>query len=104
MNTDLNIIEARFKSVLKAAPLLLGNHAVNFFLDSFKRQAWLGNRLQPWAKRRQNKRRPGRAILEDSGRQRRSIHITNIIGPQVTIGTDVPYAKAHNEGFWNGNY
>ena len=43
------------------APGMLGNDAVNFFLDSFKRQAWLGSRLEPWAKRRNNKRRPGRA-------------------------------------------
>lgn len=99
MKTDLNNLQARFKQVLIAAPRVLGNHSVNFFLDSFKRQAWLGTRLQPWAKRRNNKRRPGRAILVDSGRLRRSIRITNIAGPQVTIGTNVPYAKAHNEGF-----
>jgi phage gpG-like protein len=30
---------------------------------------------------------------------RRSIRITGISAGTVTIGTDVPYAKAHNEGF-----
>jgi hypothetical protein len=38
----LNKIEAHFKEVLNYAPGLLGNDAVNFFLDSFKRQGWAG--------------------------------------------------------------
>lgn len=81
------------------APGLLGNHAVNFFLDRFKQQAWLGNTLQPWRARRKGAKRPGRAILIDSGRLRRSIRITQITNGIVKIGTDVPYAKAHNNGF-----
>lgn len=99
MNTPINNLQSRFKQVLLYAPGMLGNDAVNFFLDSFKRQAWLGSRLEPWAKRRNNKRRPGRAILVDTGRLRRSIRITKVSQGNVTIGTDVPYAKAHNEGF-----
>lgn len=92
--------EQHFKDVLQYAPGMLGNDAVNFFLDSFKRQAWLGNNLQPWAKRRNNKgRNSGRAILVDTGRLRRSIRIIGVSAGAVTIGTDVPYAKAHNEGF-----
>ncbi len=96
---NLNDLQSRFKQLLLYAPGMLGNDAVNFFLDSFKRQAWLGNRLEPWAKRRVNKRRPGRAILVDTGRLRRSIRITRVSQGNVYIGTDVPYAKAHNEGF-----
>jgi phage gpG-like protein len=98
-NFNLKATEAHFKQVLLYAPAMLGNDAVNFFLDNFKRQGWLGNRLEPWKKRKRNKKRPGRAILVDSGRLRRSIRITSIHAGTVTIGTDVPYAKAHNEGF-----
>lgn len=96
----LNAVEKHFKQVLQYAPGMLGNDAVNFFLDSFHRQAWIGNSVEPWRQRRGNsKRNKGRAILVQSGRLRRSIRITGISGGIVTIGTDVPYAKAHNEGF-----
>lgn len=96
----LNAVEKHFKQVLQYAPGMLGNDAVNFFLDSFQRQGWLGNSVEPWRQRRGNsKRNKGRAVLVQSGRLRRSIRITGISGGVVTIGTDVPYAKAHNEGF-----
>ena len=102
-NFELAEIEAKFKSVLTYAPAMLGNDAVNFFLDSWKRQAWLGDTLEPWQPRRNvnwggRKNNKGRAILVQSGRLRRSIRITSIQGLRVTIGTDVPYARAHNEG------
>lgn len=96
----LKQVEAHFKAVLGYAPGMLGNDAVNFFLDSFKRQGWLGSSFEPWAKRKSNaKRNKGRSILIDTARLKRSIRITGISAGVVTIGTDVPYAKAHNEGF-----
>lgn len=56
---------------------MMGNDAIDFFLDSFKRQAWLEDSLKPWVKRQNNKgSRNGRAVLVDSGRLGRSIRIT----------------------------
>lgn len=99
-NFNLNAIERHFKQVLLYAPGLLGNDAVNFFLDSWKRQGWLNYSNTAWRQRSKNsKRNKGRAILVDSGRLRRSIRIVKITGGAVTIGTDVPYARMHNEGF-----
>lgn len=93
-------IEQHFRQVLMYAPTMLGNDAVNFFLDSWKRQGWLGDGLQPWRKRSSKaKRNSGRAILMDTGRLRRSIRIISVSTGTVTVGTDVPYARAHNEGF-----
>ena len=100
----LNAVERHFKQVLQYAPGMLGNDAVNFFLDRFKEQAWLGTSREPWQKRKaftawgKTPRNKGRAILIDTGRLRRSIRITQVSQMTVTIGTDVPYAKAHNEG------
>lgn len=97
---NISAQEQHFRKVLQYAPGMLGNTAVNFFLDRFRYQNWLGNATEPWAQRRSRKgRNAGRAILVQSGRLRRSIRITRISGLQVAIGTDVPYAKAHNEGF-----
>jgi phage gpG-like protein len=103
-NFDLNKIEKHFKEVIKYAPAMLGNDAVNFFLDRFREQAWLGSYREPWKQRKEitkwgiTPRNKGRALLVDTGRLRRSIRVTDVHFGAVTIGTDVPYAKAHNEG------
>jgi phage gpG-like protein len=102
MSKRFNIAEQEqhFKRVLSYAPGMLGNTAVNFFLDRFRGQNWIGSTTEPWRKRKiNNKQSQGRALLIKSGRLRRSIRITRISGLTVVIGTDVPYAKAHNEGF-----
>jgi len=97
---NLSATEQHFKKVLQYAPGMLGNMAVNFFLDRFRYQNWLGYSTEPWQQRRTNSRRnKGRALLVQSARLKRSIRITRISGLTATIGTDVPYARAHNEGF-----
>lgn len=96
----LNRFEKHYRNVMMYAPVMLGNDAVNFFLDSFKRQGWQGSYMQPWRARRSNTRRNrGRALLIQTGRLKRSIRVTGTTGGVVRIGTDVPYAKTHNEGF-----
>lgn len=105
MNNDkfpLHTIADHFAKVLRTAPRLLGNDALNFFLDSFKRQGWQGATFQPWAARKNKTNNKGRAILVQSGRLRRSPRIISTTAETATIGTDVPYAQAHNEGF-NGS-
>jgi len=92
---------SKFKGVMLRLPLLVGNEAVNFTLNNFQMQGFMGNTFQPWATRRtgwKRDKRKGRALLIDSGRLRRSIRITRITTDSVAIGTDVKYAKAHNEG------
>lgn len=90
--------------VLKRAPVLLGNEALNFFLDRFKDQAWLGSSKEKWAPRKKVSKwgkktaRNNRNILIDSGRLRRSVRIIRTGALDVTLGSDVPYARAHNEG------
>lgn len=92
--------ESHFKQVLQYAPGMLGNDAVNFFLDRFKYQNWLDSSTESWRARKRNiGRNKGRALLIQSGRLRRSIRITRINGLTAYIGSDVPYARAHNEGF-----
>lgn len=84
--------------VVNVLPTKLGAEAVNFSLQRFRSQNWKGTSRQPWKQRKVKKAR-GRAILIQSGRLRRSIRILNERKGSVTIGTDVPYAEAHNEGF-----
>lgn len=104
MANNLRNQAAGFRRVIQYAPGILANDALNFFLDSFKKQGWLGTTFTPWPARKvatkwgKTKRNKGRAILIDSGRLRRSLRITRVSQGSAYIGTDVPYAKAHNEG------
>lgn len=105
-NADLpiKILQQRFKSVLIRLPLIVGNEVRNFSLDNFRRQAWLGDTLQPWPMRKKVSKwgkataRPKRALLVDKGRLRRSIRVIQANWELVSVGTDVPYARAHNDG------
>ncbi len=100
----LKQVEQHFKEVLLRAPVFLANDAVNFFLDRFKEQAWLGDTREVWKPRKahtkwgKTPRNNGRAILVDTGRLRRSIRTISVSSMSAVVGTDVPYAQAHNEG------
>lgn len=101
-------VEEHFRKVLLYAPGMMANDARNFFLDRFKEQAWLGDSRQPWKPRKAvtkwgpTKRNNGRAILVLDGILRNSIRITQVGSLQATIATNVPYARAHNEGLRAG--
>lgn len=95
---NLRATEAHFKRVLLYAPGMLGNEAVNFFNNSFRLQGWLGTRFDPW-RRRRSRKQAGRAVLIKTGRLRRGTRIVSNSAGVVRIGNDVPYARAHNEGF-----
>jgi len=99
------VIERRIKTVLRTLPPKVGQEVVNFALDNFRQQAFTGDTIERWRPRKKTTRwgqkvkRPGRSLLVLSGRLRRSIRVTSASWDRVTIGTDVPYAKAHNDGF-----
>jgi phage gpG-like protein len=96
----IKMLQSRFKSVLIRLPILIGNVAVNFSLDNFRRQGFLGHTLERWPARRKGWRKANRngAILIKSGALRRSVRIVGVTSTSVVIGSDVKYAKAHNEG------
>lgn len=92
-------LQAKLTKSLSILPTVLGNEAVNWTKDNFRRQGYPGNGFQAWKARSSNaKRNSGRALLIDSGRLSRSPRIMNTGPLQVDIGTDVPYARAHNQG------
>lgn len=84
----------RIYSVHQRLGPLIGNAVVNDSLDNFATQSF---DKKPWAKRKRDKE-PGRAILVKSGRLRRSPRIIASSPTSVTVGTDVPYARIHNDG------
>lgn len=98
-----NNIQLRLNAVqtaLKNLPQKVGAQVVLFTKQRFREQAWVDTTTQPWAKRKPGaKRDKGRAILKDTGRLQRSVRVISVTPGSVVIGTDVPYAQAHNEGF-----
>lgn len=97
---DLHRQREVLRKQLQTLPVKVGDIAVNFFKARFREQGWRNVYLKGWKQRSPKaKRNKGRAILIDSGRLRRSIRIAKINAMEVTIGTDVPYARMHNEGF-----
>lgn len=102
-NLSIKELESRFRGVLVRLPAIAGNEVVNFALDNFKKQGFQGDTFQAWKPRKRNTKwntniREGRSILVKSGQLRRSIRITQINTQSVTVGSNVPYAKTHNEG------
>lgn len=86
-------------------PNLIATQAVNFSKERFRSQNWVGDTTQPWKARKpkswgkETKRRSQRAVLTDKGRLRRSIRKISSSPDLIVIGTDVEYARAHNEGY-----
>ncbi len=80
---------------------------VAFTKQRFQQQAWIDNgteawqrrsRRKPWTNKGKARSNAGRALLIQSGRLRRSIRIINTTSNSVTIGSDTPYARLHNDG------
>ncbi|TNE29190.1 MAG: hypothetical protein EP346_06930 [Bacteroidetes bacterium] len=85
------------KATLKRTPRLVGQESVRFFRRSFDRQGFVDSGLKRWPARLKSED-AGRSILVKSGRLRDSIRVISATSRRVQVGTDVPYAAAHNEG------
>lgn len=83
-------------------PTRLATLAVAFSKERFVQQNWIDSSVEAWRprsrKRRGGKRRQSGAVLVDSGRLKRSIRAISVSKNKIVIGTDVPYAQAHNDG------
>lgn len=75
----------------------LGEESLKFFKKSFNKQGWEDVVLEKWKKRKKPK--PKHPILVKSGNLKRSIAILKTTSYTIVLGTNIPYAKIHNEGF-----
>lgn len=102
MSQQINFMEIkiRVEQRIKGLANKIGTEAVSFTKDNFRSQGFRDTTLNPWQNRKSGaKRNNGRALLVQSGRLKRSIRKLRISSHSVTIGSDVPYASAHNDGF-----
>lgn len=90
-----------YKAFKKSLAVNIGEEAINFAKDNFRRQGFKDAILMKWRRRKSGApRNQGRAILVDTGQLKRSIRITRISpgGNRIYIGSNVKYAQIHNEG------
>ena len=93
-------MEAKLQSTLATLPAMAGAIVVEHSDQAFVQQGWTDRTLEPWTPRQsEDAKSQGRAILVLTGRLRSSIRVVSTTHDSVTIGTNVPYAKVHNEGF-----
>lgn len=96
----LDAIKKMEKEVLKYEatifPMMAAKKGLRFIDDNFRNQSWAGLPNIAWQRRKGN-RDSGRALLIKKGTLRRSFQAQTQVG-QARIFTEVPYAKAHNEG------
>ncbi len=100
---DYILMLDRVSKVVDKLPARAATEAVNFSKERFRAQNWVDNTTEPWKKRKpvkgESNRRTGRAVLTDTGRLKRSIRKVRVTKTSAVIGTDVPYAKANNDGY-----
>ncbi len=95
----MNKLERLMQYIERDVPTVLGVEAVNHFKESFQNEGFTDSSLQKWASRKTKRSggTNGQKILSQSGELADSIDY-EVQGNNVTIFTDKPYAKIHNEG------
>lgn len=93
----MKVLAQELKQLQRDAPRYIGDLAVNHFNENFQREGFVDDTLQPWPPREKDKDE-GRAILFKTGQLRKSIRVVRKSSQEVVIGSDIKYAKVHNEG------
>lgn len=93
-SNDYVAIFDRIHTTVKQLPSRVAVLAVNFSKERFEKKDWHDDVPQLW---KETKKKRGSTLVA-SGRLRRSIRKVRVTASQVTIGTDAPYARAHNDG------
>jgi len=91
-------ITPRLAEVMNFLPDVMATTSLNFFKDSFRRQGWRDKGLKRWTPRKDGSR-PGGATLIKRGHLRNSLRKIMVSLKRTEVGTNLPYAAAHNEGF-----
>ena len=97
----------RLTKLYNRFPDIAAIEAVNFSKERFVRKNWLDKSPKAWKARKpspewhseeQKKAASRGSLMVKSGRLKRSVRKIAVTRNSVTIGTDVPYAEAHNDG------
>ncbi len=92
-------IRAKLERRLDVIPHKMGLVALRFIDDNFAREGWRDNGLSSWPMRKDNEGK-GRSLLigKGGGHLRRDIRVVRETRDHVIVGTELPYARIHNQG------
>ncbi|WP_042367895.1 phage virion morphogenesis protein [Bacteroides neonati] len=90
---DFNRICLNIERAVQRIPAKAAKKAVEFSKERFIKKNWVDRQEKPWVK---TKKKGGSTLIK-SGRLKGSIHDLHIGINYAIIGTDVPYARAHND-------
>lgn len=90
----------KFRGIYARAPRAVGSMAVRKFKQNFQKQGWTpDNVTMPWKNRAaKDRKKARRALLIKTGALRRSVRIITMGNGWVKVGSNLEYAKIHNEG------
>lgn len=91
---ELSRICANVERAISIIPQKAAVIAVNFSKERFVKKNWLDTTETTWKKTKKGK---GSTLIK-SGRLKRSIRKVHVGADYAIIGTDVPYARIHNDG------
>jgi len=103
----LQMAQVKLQKSLNDFVVVMGTDAKNHFVRSFRNQGFEDASVEKWEprKRATYRRKSGkvvddtnRAILVKTGDLRRSIKVLNKSYRSITLGSDLPYSKIHNDG------
>lgn len=118
-----DIIKTEFSQLKRELPVLIGNDAQRFFVDSFKKQGWTDGGFQKWKtpqrripgtpaykypKNKDKGRKTRATLIGKSGGTKQGAHahlrqsVNNSVKKaswdQILFSVPQPYAKRHNDG------
>ncbi len=94
MSDFINRLNQVSKAVERLPPRL-AVVAVNFSKERFVQKNWVDRGRVSWKKRQ---RKDKGSLMVRTGRLKRSIRKLSVNRNTIIIGTDVPYARIHNDG------
>ncbi len=89
-------VRANWNRMKNDLPVVLGNTAVNHFVQSFRNQGFLDESASAWAPRKTAD--SGRATLVKTGNLRRSIRVAYATWSKISVISDTDYSHIHNYG------
>lgn len=98
MSTTVGELKEALKKVLPTLPHKMGVLAIEFSMERFRNEDWFDTSSVKWKPRKSKKDDKGRKLLVKSAVLKNSIRIVKESPQETVVGTDVKYAKVHNEG------
>jgi phage gpG-like protein len=97
---NLDNLKGKYNNAVRGLPVRFGAAAIEHVKDNFRSGGFMDESLDKWPARK-NDKDPGRGLLIGKGTAHlsRDVRVLETNNLSVKVGTTLPYASVHNEGF-----